>query len=143
MDLNLFKTFVKTFNICNMKYLSIPLFLLLISCNKYKEQSITQTEIPIDKIESNTIIIKQEYIMSNNSYVESSIINKFDYNSQNSFTKVDTVLLGDYLKLDISADGEVNGSIKLSVVISDTIYELEWLKIFLNNKTYSNTFLIN
>jgi hypothetical protein len=126
-----------------MKYLSIPLFLLLISCNKYKEQSITQTEIPIDKIESNTIIIKQEYIMSNNSYVESSIINKFDYNSQNSFTKVDTVLLGDYLKLDISADGEVNSSIKLSVVISDTIYELEWLKIFLNNKTYSNTFLIN
>ena len=81
--------------------------------------------------------------MSNNSYVESSIINKFDYNSQNSFTKVDTVLLGDYLKLDISADGEVNSSIKLSVVISDTIYELEWLKIFLNNKTYSNTFLIN
>ena len=143
MDLNLFKTFVKTFNICNMKYLLIPLFLLLISCNKYKEQSITQTEIPIDKIESNTIIIKQEYIMSNNSYVESSIINKFDYNSQNSFTKVDTVLLGDYLKLDISADGEVNSSIKLSVVISDTIYELEWLKIFLNNKTYSNTFLIN
>tara|TARA_B110000858_G_C17763271_1_gene455627 strand:- start:209 stop:589 length:381 start_codon:yes stop_codon:yes gene_type:complete len=126
-----------------MKYLPIPLFLLLISCNKYKEQSITQTEIPIDKIESNTIIIKQEYIMSNNSYVESSIINKFDYNSQNSFTKVDTVLLGDYLKLDISADGEVNSSIKLSVVISDTIYELEWLKIFLNNKTYSNTFLIN
>ena len=42
--------------------------------------------------------------MSNNSYVESSIINKFDYNSQNSFTKVDTVLLGDYLKLDISAE---------------------------------------
>lgn len=126
-----------------MKYLPIPLFLLLISCNKYKEQSITQTEIPIDKIESNTIIIKQEYIMSNNSYVESSIINKFDYNSQNSFTKVDTVLLGDYLKLDISADGEVNSSIKLSVVISDTIYEFEWLKIFLNNKTYENTFLIN
>jgi len=126
-----------------MKYLSIPLFLLLISCNKYKEQSITQTEIPIDKIESNTIIIKQEYIMSNNSYVESSIINKFDYNSQNSFTKVDTVLLGDYLKLDISADGEVKSSIELSVVISDTIYELEWLEIFLNNKTYSNTFLIN
>jgi|TARA_R110002167_G_scaffold211324_5_gene415855 hypothetical protein len=126
-----------------MKYLPIPLFLLLISCNKYKEQSITQTEIPIDKIESNTIIIKQEYIMSNNSYVESSIINKFDYNSQNSFTKVDTVLLGDYLKLDMSADGEVNSSIKLSVVISDTIYEFEWLKIFLNNKTYENTFLIN
>ena len=126
-----------------MKYLPIPLFLLLISCNKYKEQSITQTEIPIDKIESNTIIIKQEYIKSNNSYVESSIINKFDYNSQNSFTKVDTVLLGDYLKLDISADGEVNSSIKLSVVISDTIYEFEWLKIFLNNKTYENTFLIN
>ena len=81
--------------------------------------------------------------MSNSSYVESSIINKFDYNSQNSFTKVDTVLLEDYLKLDISADGEVNGSIKLSVVISDTIYEFEWLKIFLNNKIYSNTFLIN
>lgn len=126
-----------------MKNYIILILFILTGCNKYKEQSIIQTEIPIDKIESNTIIIKQEYIMSNNSYVESSIINKFDYNSQNSFTKVDTVLLEDYLKLDISADGEVNGSIKLSVVISDTIYELEWLKIFLNNKTYSNTFLIN
>jgi hypothetical protein len=81
--------------------------------------------------------------MSNNSYVESSIINKFDYNSQNSFTKVDTILLGDKLKLDISADGELNGSIKMSIIISDTIYEFEWLKIFLNNKSYSNTFLIN
>lgn len=126
-----------------MKNYIILILFILTGCNKYKEQSIIQTEIPIDKIESNTIIIKQEYIMSNNSYVESSIINKFDYNSQNSFTKVDTVLLEDYLKLDISADGEVNGSIKLSVVISDTIYELEWIKIFLNNKTYSNTFLIN
>ncbi len=126
-----------------MKNYIILILFILVSCNKYKEQSIIQTEIPIDKIESNTIIIKQEYIMSNNSYVESSIINKFDYNSQNSFTKVDTVLLEDYLKLDISADGEVNGSIKLSVVISDTIYEFEWLKIFLNNKIYSNTFLIN
>jgi len=126
-----------------MKNYIILILFILVSCNKYKEQSIIQTEIPIDKIESNTIIIKQEYIMSNSSYVESSIINKFDYNSQNSFTKVDTVLLEDYLKLDISADGEVNGSIKLSVVISDTIYEFEWLKIFLNNKIYSNTFLIN
>tara|TARA_Y100000389_G_scaffold57108_1_gene53030 strand:- start:1959 stop:2390 length:432 start_codon:yes stop_codon:yes gene_type:complete len=143
MDLNLFKTFVKTFNILCMKNYIILILFILVSCNKYKEQSIIQTEIPIDKIESNTIIIKQEYIMSNSSYVESSIINKFDYNSQNSFTKVDTVLLEDYLKLDISADGEVNGSIKLSVVISDTIYEFEWLKIFLNNKIYSNTFLIN
>lgn len=143
MDLNLFKTFVKTFNILYMKNYIILILFILVGCNRYKEQSITQTEIPIDKIESNTIIIKQEYIMSNNSYVESSIINKFDYNLQNSFTKVDTVLLGDYLKLDISADGEVNGSIKLYVVISDTIYELEWIKIFLNNKTYSNTFLIN
>ena len=143
MDLNLFKTFVKTFNILYMKYYIILILFILVSCNRYKEQSITQTEIPIDKIESNTIIIKQEYIMSNNSYVESSIANKFDYNSQNSFTKVDTVLLGDYLKLDISADGEVNGSIKMSIIISDTIYEFEWLKIFLNNKTYSNTFLIN
>ena len=143
MDLNLFKTFVKTFNILYMKNYIILILFILVGCNRYKEQSITQTEIPIDKIESNTIIIKQEYIMSNNSYVESSIINKFDYNSQNSFTKVDTVLLGDYLKLDISADGEVNGSIKMSIIISDTIYEFEWLKIFLNNKSYSNTFLIN
>ena len=143
MDLNLFKTFVKTFNILYMKNYIILILFILVGCNRYKEQSITQTEIPIDKIESNTIIIKQEYIMSNNSYVESSIINKFDYNLQNSFTKVDTVLLGDYLKLDISADGEVNGSIKMSIIISDTIYEFEWLKIFLNNKSYSNTFLIN
>ena len=143
MDLNLFKTFVKTFNILYMKYYIILILFILVSCNRYKEQSITQTEIPIDKIESDTLIIKQEYDMSNKSYVESSITNKFYYNSQNSFTKVDTILLGDKLKLDISADGELNGSIKMSIIISDTIYEFEWLKIFLNNKSYSDSFLIN
>ena len=69
MDLNLFKTFVKTFNILYMKYYIILILFILVSCNRYKEQSITQTEIPIDKIESDTLIIKQEYDMSNKSEI--------------------------------------------------------------------------
>lgn len=125
-----------------MKYFLIFL-IILTGCDKYKEHSVEISEIPIEKIISDTIIIKQDFSIYDNSFVESEIENNFNYQYLESFTEIDTITLGNYLNLNISTKGQVNGKIDVFIKTSDSSYYFNWLKIRIYNKKYDNSFLIN
>ena len=108
------------------------------SCYDINRESNIYSTVPRGQgANANTVILKQEYIVTGEAKVTRSVNDIFDRTdliSNDVLIEIDTLKRFDKLKLKIDTGDEIRVKIYVSVYRSDTLLQHLWYRGFLKNK---------